>query len=63
MLVYKAIHPNVALALATAGSFVLSQIALVVFFKSELVPMQWAGMMVIVIGIVMLSNGGTVKIG
>ena len=57
MQVYKAIHPNIALGLATAGSFILSQLALVIVFKAELVPIQWGGMLVIVLGVVMLSSG------
>ncbi len=62
MLVYKNIQPNVALGLATSGGFVLSQIAIVLIFKSSLAPIQWIGMLTIVIGVVLLSSGSVVRI-
>ena len=57
MLLYKAINPNIALGLATAGAFLLSEMALIIFFKSTVNPIQWFGISLIVIGIVTLAGG------
>jgi len=57
MLVYKAIHPNVALGIAIGGSFLLSQVALTFAFKSQVTPLQWAGIAAIALGIVVLGAG------
>ena len=57
MLVYKAMNPNVALGIATGGAFLLSQIAIVLAFKSKVAPVQWAGIAAIVIGMIALTAG------
>jgi multidrug transporter EmrE-like cation transporter len=57
MLVYKAIHPNTALGIAVGGAFLLSQIALVLAFKSKVAPVQWAGVAAIAVGIIALAAG------
>ena len=57
MLVYKAMNPNVALGIATGGAFLLSQIAIVLAFKSKVAPVQWAGIIAILIGMVALAVG------
>lgn len=57
MLMYKAINPNVALGIATGGAFLLSQVALVVVFKSRVAPAQWVGIAAIVIGMIVLAAG------
>ena len=58
MLLYKIINSNVALGLATGGSFLLCQVMLALVFNSKLAPVQWAGVMIIVVGIIMLAMGG-----
>lgn len=58
MLVYRDINPNVALGLATAGGFLFSQIALALVFKTTISPMQWAGILAIIAGVVLLAGGG-----
>lgn len=57
MLVYKAMNPNIALGLSCGISFLFSQIALAVVFKTGVSPVQWGGVVVIVIGIVLLATG------
>ena len=57
MLVYKAIHPNTALGIAVGGAFLLSQIALVLAFKSKVAPVQWAGVAAIAVGMIALAAG------
>ena len=57
MLMYKAINPNVALGIALGGGFLLSQIAIVLVFKSKVAPVQWAGIAAIVAGITALAAG------
>ena len=59
MLIYKAINPNIALGLSAGGAFLLGQLALFVFFRSKVAPLQWAGILAIVVGIIALSAGGT----
>lgn len=56
MLVYRELHPNIALGLATVGAFLLSQIAIVYFFKSYMSLTQWGGIVLIVVGVMMLTN-------
>jgi len=58
MLVYRELHPNVALGLATAGAFLFSQLAIWLVFKSSLNIVQWTGAFVIVVGVVLLAAGG-----
>lgn len=58
MLVYRAIAPGLALALATAGAFVLGQLAVSVVFKTPLLPMQWFGVGMIVLGVTVLALNG-----
>lgn len=58
MLVYKAIHPNIALGIAIGGAFLLCQVALAIVFKSTVRPVQWAGIVAIVIGMALLAGGG-----
>ena len=57
MLVYKAMNPNVALGIATGGAFLLSQLAIVLAFKSKVAPVQWAGIAAIVVGMIALTTG------
>lgn len=57
MLVYKAINPNIAFGIATGGAFILGQIALALAFKSKVSPMQWAGIVAIVAGMMAVAVG------
>ena len=57
MLMYKTINPNIALGIAAGGAFLLSQIALALTFKSKVMPMQWAGIVAIVAGMIALAVG------
>lgn len=61
MLCYKAMNPNVILGISSGGAFLLSQIALAIIFKSKLDVLQWAGIGVIIVGILMLSIGSIGK--
>jgi multidrug transporter EmrE-like cation transporter len=57
MLLYKAMNPNVAMGVAMGGSFLLSQVAVMLVFKSRVAPVQWAGIAAIVIGMALLAGG------
>ena len=57
MLVYKALNPNVALGVAMGGSFLISQVVVMLVFKSQVAPLQWAGIGAIVIGMLALAGG------
>ncbi len=57
MQVYKAMNPNVALGIATGGAFLLSQLAVMLVFKSNLTLLQWAGILAIVAGMVAVAGG------
>jgi len=63
MLVYKAINPNIALGIATGGSFFLSQVVIVFAFKSKVLPVQWIGIAAIVIGMIVLAAGRAPEAG
>jgi len=63
MLVYKVINPNIALGLATAGSFLLGQLAISAVFETALASLQWFGMVVIVTGVMLLAAGGDLQSG
>ena len=57
MLLYKTMNPNVALGVCLGGSFLLAQIALAVVYRSSLTPIQYAGIVTITMGMVMLALG------
>ena len=57
MLVYKVIHPNLALGICAGGAFLLAQIAVAVVFRLPVAPMQWVGIAAIVIGMLTLAFG------
>jgi len=57
MLVYKSLHPNIALGICGGGSFLLLQLALVLVFKSEVSLAQWGGVLAIVAGMILLAVG------
>ncbi len=59
MQLYKSLHPNVALGIAVGGSFLLSQVVLMLVFKSRVLPLQWAGIAAIVVGMLALAGGAT----
>ncbi|MGD0282536.1 MAG: hypothetical protein ABSB95_09260 [Dissulfurispiraceae bacterium] len=63
MLIYKAINPNIALGISAGGAFLLSQFALSVVFRTKVAPLQWAGVLAIVVGIIALAAGGTKSTG
>lgn len=58
MLLYKEINPNVALGIATGGAFLITQIVLFLVFKTKVSPMQWAGVIAVVIGMMVMLMGG-----
>lgn len=49
--------PNVVHALQLAGTFSLTQLVFVVFFRSRLQPFQWAGIGVLAIGALLVVVG------
>lgn len=55
MLVYRELNPNVALALATAGSFVFGQLGISYGFRSSMTGLQWLGVGVITAGVVLVA--------
>lgn len=57
MLLYKEINPNVALGIATGGAFLITQVVLFLVFKTEVAPMQWAGVAAIVFGMIVMLMG------
>jgi len=59
MLMYKAINPNIALGIGTAGAFLLSQLMLALVFKSKLTTAQWVGIIAITVGMIVLVSGKT----
>lgn len=63
MHIYRGINPNVALGLATVGAFLLSQIALTLAFKTRVTPVQWIGIITIMVGIIALTVGGPKETG
>lgn len=57
MLVYRSMNPNIALGICGGGSFLLSQVALAVVFKSDISLTQWGGVAAIFIGMFALAAG------
>jgi len=58
MLLMKQMNPNVAAGLAIGGAFLAGQIALALVFRSHLSPVQIAGIVAIVAGMLCLCMGG-----
>ena len=58
MLIYQRLQPNIALALAGGGTFVAVQIALAWAFGGQLNRIQWLGVALIAVGIVMAALCG-----
>jgi len=50
---------NVALVLATSGSFIGMQIALSLIFRTRLTPVQWGGVLLVAVGSAISTLGGT----
>lgn len=57
MLLYRSIHPNVALGIGAGGAFLLSQLCLAFVFRSGLGVVQWAGVLSILLGMWLLAVG------
>ena len=53
MLIYNNMNPNVALGIAIGGSFLFCQIALSLVFKVKIFPIQWLGIVAILVGILL----------
>ncbi len=58
MLVYKQVNPNVGEAICRGGYFVLIQIAFILVYNSKLNLIQWGGISMILIGILIVSLYG-----
>ena len=58
MHVYARLMPNVALALSAGGAFLCSQVALAIIFHARLTPIQWVGVLVILVGMVLAAGVG-----
>lgn len=58
MALYRRMNANVALGLCVGGGFLASQISMAVLFNSVLSPVQWAGMIAITGGMMLLAFGG-----
>lgn len=57
MLLYKTMNPNVALGICFGGAFLMAQLALAVVYRSGLATMQYAGILAITAGMIMLAVG------
>ena len=52
MLAYKSMNPNTAFGVCTGGAFILSQLMLSILFRSELTSVQWAGLGMTTMGMI-----------
>lgn len=57
MLLYRTMNPNVALGICFGGMFLLSQVAIAIVFRSDMSPVQYAGIAAITGGIILLAVG------
>lgn len=60
MFLYKAMNPNLALALGSAGGFLCAQGAVALLFRVSLTPLQYVAMLAIAAGMAVFSIGGKV---
>lgn len=58
MKLYARLDPNLAMALAGGGSFLLIQLALAFIFGPQPTATQWAGIALVGVGMVIASLGG-----
>ena len=57
MRIYKSLNPNLAFGIGVGGAFLLTQIAIVWVFKTELAPAQYAGILTVVVGMALIGAG------
>jgi len=57
MLLYRTMNPNVAQGICLGGSFLLAQVALALVYRSSLGPAQYAGILAMTVGMVLLALG------
>jgi multidrug transporter EmrE-like cation transporter len=62
MLLYKTVNPNVALGICMGGGFLMSQIALALMGRARLGRAQYAGILAITAGMVLLAVGKTARL-
>lgn len=53
--VFKQMNPNIAMGICMGGSFLFTQIALMLVFKSHINLLQWAGIGMIAVGVMIVS--------
>ena len=58
MILYRAMNPNLALALGSAGGFLCAQGAVALLFRVSLTPLQYVAMLAIAAGMAAFSIGG-----
>ncbi len=58
MKVYQRMNPNIALALATGGAVLFAQLAMAGLFHSRPSSLQWVGIAVIGVGMVLAAGAG-----
>ena len=58
MMLYKRLNPNLALALAGGGAFVCAQLGLALIYHSRPTLVQWLGLSVVAVGMVLATVGG-----
>jgi hypothetical protein len=58
MILYRTMHPNVALGICFGGAFLCAQVTMAVVFNSILTPVQWIGLFSMTGGMAALSMGG-----
>ncbi len=54
MLLYREVNPNIALAIASGGAFLITQVILFLTFKTNVSQMQWVGVMAMVAGMIVM---------
>lgn len=57
MVLYRTMNPNVALGICLGGSFLLSQVAIALVFRSGISALQYAGIAAITGGMILLAVG------
>lgn len=56
MKLYSLMQINIAIALCLAGGFMMTQIALAIIFSQHLSLLQWCGLLLIVVGMIIVVS-------
>lgn len=58
MLLFDRLNVNVAYGIGVGGAFLLAQVAMAVIYRSKLSALQYAGLMAMTVGMLLLGLGG-----